>query len=346
MFQPGSPTDGCGIRTRILQLHPSRLCNLTCLHCYSRSGPHERQALALGVLQRVVDFAARERYTVVGISGGEPLLYEDLVPLLVHSRDRGLVTTVTSNGVLLRPEALAPLQGIVDLLAISIDGKPPSHDRMRNSKGAFDRMRRNLPAVRASGIPFGFIFTLTQFNLHELRWVARFARDEGAALLQIHPLEICGRASDVIADERPDHRESAFAFLEYVRLQAEIGDTPSLQLDLASRQVLAENARTVFAGDKPADDAPLSDVVSPLVVESDGWVVPIRHGFDRRFALGDCQSADLAELARSWRADVLDDFRALCVKVHRSMARTRAPTFGNWYEKMADASGAFRFGAP
>ena len=172
-------------RSRILQIHPTRLCNLRCLHCYSSSGPEERGQLAPALLRSVLTGACAEGFTVAGFSGGEPVLYPPLGEVLDHAKGLGMITTVTSNGMLLDERRLATLAGRTDVLAISLDG------------------------VRRSGIPFGFIFTLTQFNLDELPWVASFALAQGAALLQIHPLEITGRAAATLADARPDGTESS-----------------------------------------------------------------------------------------------------------------------------------------
>ena len=105
------------------------------------------------------------------------------------------------------------LEGVTDLLAISLDGVPDSHNRMRNAPHAFAHMKANLDGVRKTGIPFGFIFTLTLSNLHELPWVTRFAVEQGAALLQIHPLEEVGRGRTALAGMRSDDVEAAFAYL-------------------------------------------------------------------------------------------------------------------------------------
>jgi MoaA/NifB/PqqE/SkfB family radical SAM enzyme len=51
---------------------------------------------------------------------------------------------------------------------------------MRASPHAFAQMASRLKGLRSSGIPFGFIFTLTQQNVHELQWVADFAAEQGA----------------------------------------------------------------------------------------------------------------------------------------------------------------------
>src|SRR5215210_8985899 len=111
-------------RHRIVQLHPTRRCNLRCLHCYSESGPDVREELSLELVCGLLEDAAAEGYTVAGFSGGEPLLYGPLAAALDQAHDCGLVTTVTTNGMPLTKARLAQLQGRADLLAISLDGVP------------------------------------------------------------------------------------------------------------------------------------------------------------------------------------------------------------------------------
>jgi MoaA/NifB/PqqE/SkfB family radical SAM enzyme len=333
-----------------LQIHPTRQCNLRCLHCYSSSGPRERSALDAALLCDAVTDAAAEGYDVVSLSGGEPLLYEPLPELLAHAHARGLRTQMTTNGMLLRGRRLEALGGHLDLLAISLDGKPASHNRLRASSRAFEVMEANLPALRESGIPFGFIFTLTQHNLDELGWIADFALDQGAKLLQIHPLELTGRAARGLDEEHPDRRETAFAFLEVLSLQRRLGPRLKVQLDLSHRQALAEHPERSYAEVREGSpesraERPLADLVSPLVIEADGAVVPLVYGFSRSYALGNLHQARLAELAPAWKRTALARFRALCRRVHRAHTQprgdrppaSRTPVF-NWFEAMVEGS--------
>jgi MoaA/NifB/PqqE/SkfB family radical SAM enzyme len=332
----------CTRGSRILQIHPTRRCNLRCLHCYSLSGPEEGGGLAVALLQEAIRDAAAEEFAVVSVSGGEPLLYEPLPELLAHAHACGLVTTVTSNGMLLDERRLGRLAGLVDLLAISLDGMPEAHNRMRANPRAFTAMAAHLPRVRSSGIPFGFIFTLTQYNLHELEWVAAFAVEQGARLLQIHPLEITGRAVETISDANPDGTEAAYAFVVAHHLQEALGAGLQVQLDLVSRRGMAAQPGLFFAEDEDAagTGGPLSERVRPLVIEADGTVVPLEHGFGRHLALGNLHDAPLRELAPRWLAERYPEFRRLCRRAFEAVTNDAEAPIANWSEALRRAEDA------
>jgi Fe-coproporphyrin III synthase len=87
--------------TRVIQIHPTLRCNLFCAHCYSSSGPASHTELDREIVLGLVKDAAQLGYNVVGISGGEPLLYRPLPDVLGEARRQGLATTVTTNGMML-----------------------------------------------------------------------------------------------------------------------------------------------------------------------------------------------------------------------------------------------------
>jgi MoaA/NifB/PqqE/SkfB family radical SAM enzyme len=319
----------------ILQIHPTRRCNLRCLHCYSSSGPDQRDQLPSSTFERALTDARSEGFLVASFSGGEPMLYQPLPQLLRHAGNSGMRTTVTSNGMLLDERRLQSLVGVTDLLAISLDGIPESHNTMRGSPCAFDHMAANLPAVRASGIPFGFIFTLTQYNLNEASWTAEFASQQGAALFQIHPLEEVGRAAQALAGARPDDLESAYAYLEAERIRQQYEGSMIVQFDLIHATVLRDNPDRFF-DDRDAQSRPLADLVSPLVIEADGRVVPFGYGFADRYALGSLKDATLGELTAAWRTSGYRDLQVVCRTAFEDAARQRDLPILNWWEKLGE----------
>ncbi|MFI1714836.1 radical SAM protein [Streptomyces litmocidini] len=318
-------------------MHPTRRCNLSCRHCYSSSGPHVDESLPLPLLRGAVVEAAGLGYDVLGVSGGEPLLHPPLPALLAAAREQGMRTTVTTNGMLLTERRPAELTGPVDALAVSLDGTPESHVRMRRDARSFALMERRLQAVRESGIAFGFVFTLTRFNVHELDRVSRFAVDAGAGLLQIDPLEPEGYAAELLDGAVPDVKEPAFAVLEAVRARSSGGMT--VQVDVTTRGELRARPE-VFVPVQGREGRRLGTWLTPLVVETDGTVVPLAYGFDRRYAMGSLHDSTLTELGRAWDPG---PFRTLCAEVHRRSAEETGPPFVNWYDDVSRAAGSWRW---
>jgi Fe-coproporphyrin III synthase len=322
-----------------IQLHPTRRCNLRCLHCYSDSGPEVSEQLDIEVIRRVLVDAAELGYRVATVSGGEPLTYEKLPELLRAAHDQGLVTTVTTNGMPLDDRRIEWLKPDCDLVAISLDGMPDSHNAMRGSDRAFEIMRSRLPALRASGIPFGFIFTLTFHNVYELDWVAQFAVDEQASLLQIHPLELVGRASHTLEESVPDGQENASALMETARIRELYGERIQIQLDLATRPALLLHPEKVFACDDGlCGDSTIADLLAPIVLESSGMVVPMEFGFPRAWALGNVHDEPLRDLAPKWIATRYTPFRQLSRQVYETLTRQPETSIVNWYDHLRYAA--------
>jgi MoaA/NifB/PqqE/SkfB family radical SAM enzyme len=321
---------------RILQIHPSRRCNLRCLHCYSSSGPEERDQISVPLLLQAITDASEQGYTIASFSGGEPLVYKPLSELLKQAHQCQMRTTVTSNGILLDERHIEQLTGAVDLLAISLDGMPTSHNRMRSSEQAFEKMAARLEGVRQSGIPFGFIFTLTKQNFRELDWVANFALEQGAKLLQIHPLAEVGYATQNLMGYRPNTSILSYAYLKATRLREAFAEKLFVHIDLTHQDLLRSNPGSFFADESLIDeqDYSFADLISPLIIEADGTVVPMQHGFDRNYALGNLNEASLGELTKHWRQERYPAFRELCQHVYQELTAPADLPIMDWYETL------------
>ncbi len=121
-------------------------CNLRCRMCrLPDRGRLLRQEcgtpLSTGGMKAVIDGFADLGTLGVGFTGGEPLLRQDLFPLLRHARDRGMLTHLNTNGTLMDDTAARGiLDAGVDSLNVSLDGATGrTHDRIRGVPGAFDR---------------------------------------------------------------------------------------------------------------------------------------------------------------------------------------------------------------
>lgn len=322
----------------VLQVHPTNRCNLTCAHCYSDSGPQARDEISGAVMDHLVADAASLGYEVLAVSGGEPFMYGPLPRLLRGAQSAGLRCLVTTNGTLVDRRRLGELAGCLDLLVLSLDGPPAEHDRMRARRGAYDAMARRLDVIRESGIRFGFLFTLTQYNVHQLEWAAGFAVASGAALLHIHPLEASGRGR-LMRDAVPDETESSYALLEVARLRRKYRQALRLQLDLVPAGMFGGLLHQLTAPDNAGmPGAALSEILSPLVVEPDGCCVPLQYGFPRRFALGNLNDARLPRLAARWATDLLPALQGVFRGAAQQVSEPGAVPVINGYDMLAQAA--------
>lgn len=322
--------------THVVQIHPTRRCNLRCQHCYSSSSPRATESLAGDLLRTALDDLVSEDYNWASFSGGEPMVYAPLPSVLSHAKQVGMNTAVVSNGMLLTPKRLDAIEQVTDLLVISLDGKPESHNRIRNSPKAFDAMTTKLPDLQARGIKFGFLFTLTQHNLDELPWVAEFALNVGAKLLQIHPLQYLGNATKQLPGRAPDTVEGAHAWYLAGKLRDLFADQMAFQVDFVHTDALHRQPDSFFLGEcSDRLHGRLGELLSPLVIEPDGEVLPTQYGFHRSYSLGNLRQQRVRDMVTGWRNDTGPRFHALCRQAFESVRGTEQGQFFNWYEQIA-----------
>jgi Fe-coproporphyrin III synthase len=341
---------------RTLQIHPTLGCNLFCKHCYSSSGPSvSRIRLDVVDLVNVISDAYEMGYKVVAFSGGEPLMYNGLDQLLIHAKSLGMKTTITTNGTTLVNEQVSEkIKKYVDLLAISLDGPPQLHNEIRGSKYAFERLLLGLDNIRDIGIKFGFIHTLTANSWEHLLWIAEFAAKNNASLLQIHPLEIQGRADNMMQSNIVSEDILARVYLITLALASKYRDSMIIQFDAFRRDYVLKNPELVYASDvKYGDhyatktkDIKLADLLNFLVVGADGSVLPIAYNFSKQYELCNIKNKRLSKIWPSYIQQQEGSymmFRNLCQKVFREISNPsnneqQPLPFFNWYELIVNHS--------
>jgi pyruvate-formate lyase-activating enzyme len=288
---------------RLIQVQPTLNCNLRCRHCYSESGPGKTKALAIELLQAFLREARSLGYGYVGLSGGEPLLWAGWAPFLQDACELGFSTAVVTNGTLLTPARARDLKKWAGVVAVSVDGPPAEHAAMRGSASAFVRMVKGLAVLRAEGVRFVLVFTLTRTNADRLSWLYEFADEVGAFAVEIHPLCNFGAAAVNLPGDIPDSLEfrTAAWLLALLSVQRGTGG-PGVVMDVFRRHSVEASAWPLLAGRERTPAAvTFSDLVPSLIVEPDGCVTPLIYGFPRRWAVSVLGQQPLAEAAAAWQ---------------------------------------------
>jgi Fe-coproporphyrin III synthase len=201
-------------------------CNLSCTHCYSRSGPDRdtkgelttREALAF------IDDLAVMGVPLILFSGGEPLLRHDIWELAEHAAAKGIKIALSTNGTLITPEVAEKIKTSgIEYAGISLDGATAAtHDRFRNSPGAFDRSVAAFASCREAGVRCGVRVTLTKENFGELEALIDLAVTLGASRFCLYWLVPSGRGSDSYVRIQLDRKEVTDALTLLYRKAQEI----------------------------------------------------------------------------------------------------------------------------
>lgn len=178
----------------------TRRCNLECAHCYISAGPHESATSELATAEclRIVDeLLAVSPAPLIILSGGEPLLRNDLTEIASHASRRGATVVVGTNGTLLTDARIAELKAAgVRGVAVSIDSlRPAYHDRFRHGTGSLDDTVAALGRLRAQRLDFIVQTTVTKGNRGELERLVAWSADEGAVAFNCYFLVATGRGA-------------------------------------------------------------------------------------------------------------------------------------------------------
>ena len=140
---------------RIISWNITLRCPLRCSHCYVDAGDKE----IAGVLSTQEAFAVIDQIRATGrpivvLSGGEPLLREDVYDIARYGTEQGLRMVMGTSGYLIDGETAGKLRDAgIRAVAISLDSKDPSvHDSFRGLDGVWERAVAAIGHCRDAGI--------------------------------------------------------------------------------------------------------------------------------------------------------------------------------------------------
>ncbi len=167
-------------------------CNALCATCAIPLQP--ARELDTRELIALVDALAAAGTVRVCLTGGEPLVRDDIGLVVDRCAAHGMWTTMESNGYLY-PARADELRGLGRLM-IALDGDEASHDENREP-GAWRKAMAAIGEARRRGVDLHTITTLTRHSLDALESVLTIAEEQGFIadfqILQAGPMLSVGR---------------------------------------------------------------------------------------------------------------------------------------------------------
>lgn len=174
-------------------------CNARCLHCSSSSACRSPDELNTAEVFHLLEDLARAGVADLAVSGGEPLLRHDLIPILTHARRLGFSIGVGSNGTTLTRKNAACLAELgIQRFQVSLDGLPASHDALRRWPGLFDRVLRAIEIAQDAGLRTHVCCTINRLNHHQLEPFVEKACELGVRRVNFSRYVPTGRGTDAL----------------------------------------------------------------------------------------------------------------------------------------------------
>ncbi len=306
----------------VLRIRPTNRSNLATAEQRVADALQVVEELPRELVSAALKDASALGYERLVVEGGEPLLYAGLPGLLTRARRLDLHTTVVTNATLLgqarRWAAVAPL---IDRLAVTLHGIGAAHDAYVARDGAFDQAIENLAIVRESGIPFGFVVSLTTDNAGSLADIVRLAADQGADAVEVQASFEGGLGDDQVVDAVTAARAAG----------AELG------IEIVS-DLVAQDELVLFRG-RFVPGFPSRDLTSfapTLIVESNGRLRPLSDELPLHLMLGSLHKARLAAFAPAWLASTrAAELAEAADRTWWELAAPGAPRTARWTSELS-----------
>jgi AdoMet-dependent heme synthase len=166
-------------------------CDSPCVHCTSSCKPGAKDELGTEDAKRIVDQAAEFGATFFGITGGQPMLRKDLFEVLDYATEKGLSTSIITDGRLITEAAYKKLIKNKTKISVSIDGAEASNDAIRG-KGAYEAAVKAIERFSKKKLLNCLVYTfanagdVTNVNEADMRHVLDLARKYDARWVVFH----------------------------------------------------------------------------------------------------------------------------------------------------------------
>ncbi len=175
-------------------------CNLRCKHCYINADENTKnKELSTKEAEYFIDDLAQMKVPVLLLSGGEPLLRDDIFHLGRFATDRGLRVILSTNGTLISPAiAEAIKKAGIQYVGVSMDGLMAEHDDFRGVPGSFQEAIQGIRNAARIGLKTGIRFTIHKDNESALPGILDIVENEAIPRFCMYHLVYSGRGRDIM----------------------------------------------------------------------------------------------------------------------------------------------------
>jgi len=292
----------------VIQWHLTERCNLHCSHCYQDGTRHTDLSTdeVRSGLDEIKDlfttWSEIHGLTIVpsfNITGGEPLLRDDLFDILGDLSSLGWDSFVLTNGTLVNAQIAKRIARLGNKgVQVSLEGPESTHDALRGT-GSYQASLSGIRALLKEGAVVTVNTTLSEINANGFFELAETAAQLGVQRLGFSRLVPSGKgealAERMLTPDKVRELYTRIFSLSFEKMKLVTGDP------------VATCMRATEGGNDDHTDVPIGGCaagVSGLTILSDGTIVPCRR---LPISLGNIRTDSIREIWTT--SSVLDALR-------------------------------------
>jgi radical SAM protein with 4Fe4S-binding SPASM domain len=260
-------------------------CNSKCVYCEASANEATCRELSTAEIVSVLDDLRALRVRRFFVTGGEPLVRDDLFEVLAEARRRGLSVSIITNSLLFRKLKDQIREAKFASVWTSVDGLAGTHDRNRGVPGSYATALEAIRFYREIEVPLRVVNTMVHpGNIDELPSLLDALRDAGINRWRLALAIPVGRASDQKWGLSHDQIEGLFRYVQEIRKDFDVE--------------LSEELGYLGCFDMTTRNSPFfcPSGLSFCVIMPDGHVLPCQVVYDTRFTEGNVREKPFREI--------------------------------------------------
>jgi len=145
-------------------------CNLHCIHCDMEPPRKDEEELSTEEIKDILRQFAQEGSIFLTLTGGEPLLREDLWEILEYAKSLKFIPKIITTGSLMTEEYADRIKKIglsnVDISIYSVTAE--THDAITGVPGSLEKTREAIKLLKERDVKINLMTVLMKDNFHQL----------------------------------------------------------------------------------------------------------------------------------------------------------------------------------
>jgi hypothetical protein len=195
-----------------------------------------------------------------------------------------------------------------------------------------------LALLAEAGVSTAVLHTVTKDSVPFVTELVSTAREHGANVVRLHPLELYGRAAGSMGGQALDEGDKNRLYLQALALDKLLGGEMRVETDLILRAQLLGAPERVYAVPFHSDvSASGVDLIDTLVLGANGDVMPVAYGMNSSYRICTLRESGLADGFRSFVDCRYEGFLNLCRSLYQRL-ESESRLVVNWHELLVAAS--------